>query len=214
MSSIVTNVAALNGNRNLNITNMKMGKVLEKLSSGYRINRAADDAAGLGISEKMRAQIKGNSQAIRNAQDGISLTQTGEGALNEVSNILVRLRELAIQSANGSSSAADRNTINEEFDSLISEIDRIARSTDFNGVKLLDGSASSVDFQVGINTSPSIDVLSVTLTPALATNLGLSTVDVGSNGDTSFAIGQIDSAINAVSTLPKHFGDGTSKFWF
>ncbi|MFN8619015.1 MAG: hypothetical protein U0837_18180 [Dehalococcoidia bacterium] len=100
MSSIVTNVAALNGNRNLNITNMKMGKVLEKLSSGYRINRAADDAAGLGISEKMRAQIKGNSQAIRNAQDGISMIQTAEGAMDEVHGILQRMRELGVQAAN------------------------------------------------------------------------------------------------------------------
>ena len=96
MSSIVTNVAALNGNRNLNNTNIKMGKVLEKLSSGYRINRAADDAAGLGISEKMRAQIRGNTQAIRNAQDGISMIQTAEGAMDEVHSILQRMRELGV----------------------------------------------------------------------------------------------------------------------
>ena len=102
MSSIVTNVAALNGQRNLNLTSMKMGKVLEKLSSGYRINRAADDAAGLDISEKMRAQIKGNSQAIRNSQDGISMIQTAEGAMDEVHSILQRMRELGVQAANDS----------------------------------------------------------------------------------------------------------------
>ena len=132
--------------------------------------------------------------------------QVGEGALNEVSNILVRLRELAIQSANGASSNQDRNTIKEEFDSLVGEINRIAQSTEFNGVKLLDGSSSTVTFQVGINTVASIDTLNVSLSPALSTTLGLSTVDIGSGGNTSFAIAQIDSAVNAVSGLRGRFG--------
>ncbi len=140
MSSIVTNVAALNGNRNLNITNMKMGKVLEKLSSGYRINRAADDAAGLGISEKMRAQIKGNSQAIRNAQDGISMIQTAEGAMDEVHGILQRMRELGVQAANDTYDTAARTSIGTELVQLRSEIDRIANATQFNGQSLLTGS--------------------------------------------------------------------------
>ena len=139
MSSIVTNVAALNGQRNLNSTTMKMGKVLEKLSSGYRINRAADDAAGLGISEKMRAQIRGNSQAIRNAQDGISMIQTAEGAMDEVHGILQRMRELGVQAANDTYDSAARTSIGTELVQLRTEIDRIANATNFNGQNLLTG---------------------------------------------------------------------------
>ena len=139
MSSIVTNVAALNGQRNLNNTTMKMGKVLEKLSSGYRINRAADDAAGLGISEKMRAQIRGNSQAIRNAKDGISMIQTAEGAMDEVHGILQRMRELGVQAANDTYDAAARTSIGTELVQLRTEIDRIANATQFNGQNLLTG---------------------------------------------------------------------------
>jgi len=139
MSSIVTNVAALNGQRNLNLTSMKMGKVLEKLSSGYRINRAADDAAGLGISEKMRAQIRGNSQAIRNAQDGISMIQTAEGAMDEVHGILQRMRELGVQAANDTYDSAARTSIGTELVQLRTEIDRIANATQFNGQNLLTG---------------------------------------------------------------------------
>jgi flagellin len=139
MSSIVTNVAALNGQRNLNITAAKMGKVLEKLSSGYRINRAADDAAGLGISEKMRAQIRGNSQAIRNAKDGISMIQTAEGAMDEIHSILQRMRELGVQAANDTYDTAARTSIGTELVQLRNEIDRIANATNFNGQNLLTG---------------------------------------------------------------------------
>ncbi|MES4791881.1 MAG: flagellin, partial [Chloroflexota bacterium] len=139
MSSIVTNVAALNGQRNLNITAAKMGKVLEKLSSGYRINRAADDAAGLGISEKMRAQIRGTSQAIRNAKDGISMIQTAEGAMDEIHSILQRMRELGVQAANDTYDTAARTSIGTEIMQLRTEIDRIANATNFNGQNLLTG---------------------------------------------------------------------------
>jgi len=201
-----TNIASINAQRNTAQVTTRLARNFQRLSTGLRISTAADDAAGLAISERLRAQVRSLGQASRNANDGISLVQTGEGALNEVSNILVRLRELAIQAANGSSSNADKNTIKEEFDSLVQEIDRIAQSTDFNGVKLLDGSASAVQFQVGINTSPQIDVLSVSLVPALATTLGLSTIDVGSGGNTSFAIAQLDLAVNAVSQLRGRFG--------
>jgi flagellin len=142
MSSIVTNVAALNGQRNLNLTTGRMGKVLEKLSSGYRINRAADDAAGLGISEKMRAQVRGNSQAIRNAQDGVSMIQTAEGAMDEVHGILQRMRELGVQAANDTYDTAARTSIGTELVQLRSEIDRIANATQFNGKSLLTGSLS------------------------------------------------------------------------
>ncbi|MCL4230605.1 MAG: flagellin [Dehalococcoidia bacterium] len=138
---IATNVAAVNAQRNLANTTLKMGKVLEKLSSGYRINRAADDAAGLAISEKMRAQIRGNAQAVRNAQDGISMLQTAEGALDEVHSILQRMRELSVQAANGTyaDGSAERTSIGQEINQLKQEIDRIATSTKFNGQNLLTG---------------------------------------------------------------------------
>ena len=139
--TIATNIAALNAQRNLGVTTVKMGKVLEKLSSGFRINRAADDAAGLGISEKMRAQIRGNAQAVRNAQDGISMLQTAEGALNEVHSILQRMRELSVQASNGTyaENGAERTSIGQEIKQLKDEIDRIASSTQFNGQNLLTG---------------------------------------------------------------------------
>ncbi len=143
MTSIVNNAAAVNAQRNLSITSMKMGKVLEKLSSGYRINRAADDAAGLGISEKMRAQIRGNSQAIRNANDGISMIQTAEGAMDEVHSILQRMRELGVQAANDTNDTAARDSVAIEINQLRTEIDRIANATQFNGQSLLTGALSS-----------------------------------------------------------------------
>jgi len=150
---IQTNVAAINAQRNLSVTGLKMGKVLEKLSSGYRINRAADDAAGLGISEKMRAQIRGNSQAVRNAQDGISMLQTAEGAMDEVHSILQRMRELAVQAANGTyaENGAERTSIGQEMNQLKQEIDRIATKTVFNGQNLLTGTLSGTNTGVTAN---------------------------------------------------------------
>lgn len=201
-----TNIASINAQRNTAQVTTRLARNYQRLSTGLRISTAADDAAGLAISERLRSQVRSLSQASRNANDGISLVQVGEGALNEVSNILVRLRELTIQSANGSSSTADKNTIKEEFDSLVNEINRIAESTEFNGIKLLDGSASTVTFQVGINTTANIDQLNVSLSPALSTSLGLSSLDVGSGGNTSQAISAIDSAINTVSQLRGKFG--------
>jgi flagellin len=201
-----TNIASINAQRNTSLVTTRLARNYQRLSTGLRISTAADDAAGLAISERLRSQVRSLSQASRNANDGISLVQVGEGALNEVSNILVRLRELTIQSANGSSSTADKNTIKEEFDSLVNEINRIAQSTEFNGIKLLDGSSSSVTFQVGINTVTGVDQLDVTLTPALSTSLGLSSVDIGSGGSTSYAIQQIDAAVNTVSQLRGKFG--------
>lgn len=139
---INTNIAAMNAQRNLSTTSSAMGKTLEKLSSGLRINRAADDAAGLVISEKMRSQIKGMQQGLRNAQEGVSMLQTGEGALNEVHTILGRVRELAVQAGNTTLSASDRTAIGEEMLALRSEIDNIATRTRFNGQSLLNGSLS------------------------------------------------------------------------
>jgi len=144
---IQTNVAALNAQRNLSVTGLKMGKVLEKLSSGYRINRAADDAAGLGISEKMRAQIRGNAQAVRNAQDGISMLQTAEGAMDEIHAILQRMRELSVQAANGTyaENGGERTSIGQEINQLKQEVDRIATKTVFNGQQLLTGTLSGTN---------------------------------------------------------------------
>ena len=196
-----TNVASINAQRNLANVTGRLGTNYRRLSTGLRISTAADDAAGLAISERLRSQVRSLEQAKRNANDGISLVQTAEGALNEVSSILIRLRELAIQSANGSVSGQDQDTLDEEFQSLVSEVDRIGRSTEFNGIKLLDGSSTSVSFQVGFGTTTGIDTLAVTLSPALATSLSLNTLDIGSGGTTTLAINNIDNAINSVSSL-------------
>ena len=149
--SINQNIMAMNSYRNLTATQNGLGKSLEKLSSGFRINRAADDAAGLGISEGLRAQVHGNKQAVRNAQDGISLVQTAEGALNEVHSMLQRMRTLAVQGANDSNSASNRKSINDELKQLRDEIGRIANVTEFNGTKLLNNADKSLNFQVGAN---------------------------------------------------------------
>ena len=201
-----TNVASINAQRNLSTVSERLGGNFRRLSTGLRISTAADDAAGLAISERLRSQVRSLEQGKRNANDGISLVQTAEGALNEVSSILTRLRELAIQSSNGSVSDQDKATLNEEFTSLVSEVDRIGRSTEFNGVKLLDGSSSSVSFQVGFGTTTGIDTLSVSLSAALSTSLSLNSLDIGSTGTTTTAITSIDAAINSVSSLRGSLG--------
>jgi len=149
---INTNIASLNAQKNLNSVSDRLGGNYQRLSSGLRITQASDDAAGLGLSEKLRSKIRSFDQAGRNAQDGISLTQTAEGALQETSNILNRIRELAVQSANGTLGTEERATIDNEVQSLVSEIDRIADTTEFNGVQLLDGSGTTASIQVGINS--------------------------------------------------------------
>ena len=201
-----TNSASINAQRNLASVTDKLAGNFRRLSTGLRISTAADDAAGLAISERLRAQVASLDQAKRNANDGISLVQTAEGALNEVSSILVRLRELAVQSANGSVSNQDKDTLDQEFQSLTDEINRIGRSTDFNGIKLLDGSTSAVSFQVGNGTTAGIDTLSISLTPSLSTSLGLNSLDIGSGGSTSTALTNIDAAINTVSSLRGSLG--------
>lgn len=145
---IATNVSSLTSQRNLRQTRRALDKSLERLSSGYRINRAGDDAAGLAISEKLNAKVRGLIQAERNANDGISLIQVAEGALNEVQNILVRLRELGVQAASDTIGEEERRFLNEEYQSLKEELDRIANSTEFNGTYLLDGTVGTLDFQV------------------------------------------------------------------
>jgi len=201
-----TNVTSINAQRNLSSVTNRLGNNFRRLSTGLRISTAADDAAGLAISERLRSQVRSLEQAKRNANDGISFVQTAEGALNEVSSILVRLRELAIQSSNGSVSNQDKETLDEEFQSLVNEVNRIGRSTEFNGIKLLDGSSSSVSFQVGFGTTSGIDTLSVSLAAALSTSLALESLDIGSGGATTTALTNIDAAINTVSSLRGSLG--------
>ena len=152
------NMSALNTNRQLGITNKALANTTEKLASGYRVNRAADDAAGLSISEKMRAQIRGLNQASRNAQDGQSLIQTAEGALNEIHSVLQRMRELVVQASNDTNVSADRKAIALEIRALTSEIDRIASQTEFNTMKLLNGSFTGKALQVGANANQIISI--------------------------------------------------------
>ncbi|MFO1076858.1 MAG: flagellin [Planctomycetota bacterium] len=196
-----TNAASINAQRNLSQVTDRLSGNFRRLSTGLRISTAADDAAGLAISERLRSQIRSLDQAKRNANDGISLVQTAEGALNEVSSILIRLRELAVQSSNGSVSNQDKDTLDSEFQNLVSEVNRIGSSTEFSGIKLLDGSATSVSFQVGFGTTSGIDTIAVSLSAALSTSLSLQSLDIGSGGTTTTAITNIDAAINTISSL-------------
>ncbi|MEW6181615.1 MAG: flagellin [Bacillota bacterium] len=191
------NIMALNAWRGLGQTDSALGKSLEKLSSGMRINRAADDAAGLAISEKMRGQIRGLSQAVRNAQDGISLLQTAEGALNESHSILQRMRELAVQSANDTNTSADRSQIQQEVNQLINEVNRIGANTEFNTQKILDGTLDSKLIHIGANSGQN---LSITIATMKAGALGVSGLNVSAQGSANHAITLVQSAINKVST--------------
>ncbi|PID81913.1 flagellin FliC [bacterium DOLZORAL124_64_63] len=201
---INTNVSSINTRRHLqNSTNM-FGKSMEKLSSGLRINRAGDDAAGLAISEGLKSDIRALDQASRNAADGISMIQVAEGALDEVSNILLRMRELAEQSMNGTLSDTDRDYLDAEYSALVSEVDRIAASTEFNSVGLLDGSLD-VSIQVGIGTTANDQVDVVLNTNMNATGIGLDH-GVGGTSDAATAMGEIDGAIESVVTARGDFG--------
>lgn len=194
-----TNIAALTAQRNLASVSTRLSGNFSRLSSGLRVATAADDAAGLGISERMRAQVRSLNVASRNAQDGVSLAQTAEGALQEVNNNLNRMRELAIQASNGTLTSNDRNTLDTEFQALITEIGRVAGQTTFNGVSLLDGSTTSLDIQVGTNSGETISVsLSDTSTTGLSLN-GAS-FDVTSSVNAQGALATIDSAIDIVTT--------------
>ncbi|MCI1858748.1 MAG: flagellin [Sporolactobacillus sp.] len=202
------NIAALNTNRQLEINNNAAQKNLEKLSSGYRINRAADDAAGLAISEKMRAQIRGLDQATRNAQDGISLIQTAEGGLNETHSILQRMRELADQSANGTYTDADKGDMEKEFEQLKQEVGRISDVIEFNTQPLLNGTGGSggkgtFTFQIGANEGQTI---SVSISSASADALKIMDASISGGGNAAAAITTINAAISAVSIQRANLG--------
>ena len=222
------NMNAMNAHRQMGVNNTNNGKAIEKLSSGLRINRAGDDAAGLSISEKMRGQIRGLDQASRNSQDGISLIQTAEGATNETHNILQRMRELAVQSSNGTNITEDRDQIQKEFTQLTSEINRIASQTMFNKQNLLNAASNSVNFQVGANAGQTITVtlkdmsvnaIGIGATPAVSAVMStdgsaIKTPAVpatsGARVDTqtaaSAAVTAIDTAIQNVSSFRADLG--------
>ena len=196
---IATNVDAFDAYRNLNATQAQLSKSMQRLSSGYRINSGADDAAGLGISESMRSQIRGLAQAQKNIQDGVSLVQTAEGNLNQVHSMLQRVRELAVQYNNGSISTEGRSAIQTEVNQLASEIDRVMSQAKFNGIALLTGS-SSVTFQVGANDGETISVSMGSIASAATSNW--SQFSVGS----TTMISSIDAAVTAVSAQRSTLG--------
>ena len=199
------NMQAANTNRQLGITSGAQAKSTEKLSSGYKINRAADDAAGLSISEKMRSQIRGLDRASTNAQDGISVVQTAEGALNEVHSILQRMNELATQAANDTNTSIDRNAIKAELKELSSEIDRIGSTTQFNTMNLLDGSFTSKNLQVGSLSGQNIEL---NISSMKASAIGVSTDKLGVSTFTSAGntMARVQSALDIVSTQRSKLG--------
>ena len=198
---INTNVTSLSAQRTLGVNNADQAKSLNKLSSGTRIVRSADDAAGLAISEKLRAQIRGTNQAERNANDGISMIQTAEGGLNEVSNILVRLRELAVQSASDTVGDSERAFTDLEYQNLKQEVDRISQVTEFNGKKLLNGAGETYDFQIGINNEAFQDRISFNTEMLNSTlgSLGVDGVAVNSKEGAQESLNMLDDAIQKVS---------------
>lgn len=199
---INTNVAALNAARTLGRSTQDLNTVLERLSSGLRINRAKDDAAGLAIAEGFRSQVRGSAVAQRNAQDGISLVQTAEGALVETTNMLQRIRELAVQSANGTQSAANRTALQLEVTELLAQIDDIAQDTEFNGLAVLN-SAAPVTLQSGYRAG---QTLNVTTSIATAAALGVAAVNIGTQPGASAAITTVDTALGNVNTIRSRFG--------
>ena len=212
-----TNVASLNAQRHLYDTTSKFQKSMERLSSGLRINRSGDDAAGLAISESLKSDIRALQQASRNAADGISLVQTAEGSLDEVNSILLRLRELAEQAATETLGEDERTFLNNEFQALLDEIDRISLTAEFNGIKLLDGTALTLEVQVGIGTDATTSAVSIDLTQAMSSSaLDLThgaLVITGTNGDAArAAIGQITAATGVVSSMRANFGAAQNRF--
>lgn len=205
---INTNVASLNAQRNLRGTRLNLDKTLEQLSSGQRINRAGDDAAGLAISENLKAQIRGMTQAERNAQDGISLVQIAEGGLTEISNILIRLRELGVQAASDTIGPTERKFLNVEFEQLVAEVDRIAQSTEFNRVPLLNGTGAVFDIQIGTRNDPVSDRLTFDASSAdvNVAALGLNLASVSDKISAQNSLAAIDQAIISVSGIRADFG--------
>ncbi len=205
---INTNTQSLAAQRNLGINNRSQQASIEKMASGSRIVRAADDSAGLAISEKMKATIRSVRQDIRNANDGISMIQVAEGAMNETSNILVRFRELSIQAASDTISDTERGFVDKEVQSLKGEVDRIAKSTEYNGTKLLSGEGGPLEVQIGINNRPNEDrfVYDPSKTNVTMDRLGITSISTASKGDAQNNLDKIDSAIKILSENRSELG--------
>ncbi|MBP7844422.1 MAG: flagellin FliC [Proteobacteria bacterium] len=205
---INTNVPAINGQRNLRGTNLDMQKAMQRLSSGYRINNAGDDAAGLAISENLKAQIRGFRMNQRNSEDGVSLVQVAEGGLNETSSILARMRELGIQAASDTIGDRERGFLDAEYQQLLQEIDRIANATEFNQTKLLNGSGKVYDIQVGIRNMDGIDriVFDGTKADSTVNALGLSGQSLAGKKMAQQSLAMVDNAINKVASTRADFG--------
>ncbi|HZE91728.1 MAG TPA: flagellin domain-containing protein [Rhizobacter sp.] len=214
--SVNTNIASLNAQRNLSMTQSSLATSMQRLSSGLRINSAKDDAAGLAISQRMDAQVRGMNVATRNANDGISLAQTAEGALGKVGDALQRMRELAVQAANGTNSDSDKDSLDKEFQQLSSEITRVLGGTTFNGIAIIGASAGAKDFQIGANTTTN-DTITVTTTDMTAD--GSITAVTGSVIDSSTSsatlktvIDDIDGALNKVNSERAMYGATQNRF--
>lgn len=213
--TVNTNVASLNAQRNLNASQGNLNTSMQRLSSGLRINSAKDDAAGLAISDRMTAQINGMNQASRNANDGISLAQTAEGAMQETTNILQRMRELSVQSANDTNTSEDRASIATEMSGLKAEITRIASATQFNGQSLINGGGSSHTFQVGANAGQTItfDLSRAAMNmTAGASGLNVSALDVTTQTGAGLAISAIDTALKKVDSGRSELGALQNRF--
>ncbi len=209
---INTNISSLRAQHHLGRTQLAIQKTFQKLSSGFRINTAADDAAGLAVSESLRSQIRSYVVAERNTNNAISMTNTAEGGLGEISGILIRMREIAVQSANGDLTATDRSYLDTEFQLLKAEITRLAETTEFNRKELLGGTLTSIVFQVGINTT-SFDTIAVGFGGVSLEALGISTTNVAGSdaANSTAAIDAIDGAITNVSTFRAQFGAATNR---
>lgn len=205
---IGTNVAALNAQKNLYMTQIGANRSMARLASGFRINQAADDAAGLAISENLKGQIRGMRQANRNANDGISLVQVAEGSLNEVSNMLIRLRELGVQASSDTIGETERKFLDVEYQQLKSEIQRVTESTVYNGYELLNGTGGNIDIQVGVNNDPFRDRISFNAGAANATvdSLGLTAEAVDTKESAQLSLDVIDQALTSVNAIRANFG--------
>ena len=205
-ATINTNIASLNAQRNASASQLSLTTSMQRLSSGLRINSAKDDAAGLAIAERMTAQVRGMNVAVRNANDGISMSQTAEGSLSKVSDALQRMRELAVQAQNGSNGTSDRANLDTEYQQLSAEITRIATQTKFNGTAIVGSGAGAQTFQVGANNGDTMTITTSTVTTV--------TGDILTSGTASTAMSGIDAALDAITTSRATYGAAMSRFQF
>jgi flagellin len=211
--SIRTNISSLNAQRNLYSTQTAMDSSLSRLSSGFRITKAGDDAAGLGISSKLESQIRSYSQAVRNANDGMSVIQSTEAALNEQANVLTRLRELAMQSASDGVGNSERAYIQKESTALVAELERISQVTEYNGTKLLNGASATLDFQVGIYSTTNDAITFTTLNATTgASGLNVSGMSLAAKASALSALASLDSALASVSDARATLGANGNRF--